>query len=89
MQELRSALGLPLPLPWHQRAFLPMLLPSEEVDAVRGKNLPQDLDRRKTGRMRGVLEDHRRFLPSDLHWRPVSLRAEHTTDGAAWLFWQH
>lgn len=79
MQELRRALGLPLPLPWHQRAFLPVPLPSEEVDAVWGKNLPQDLDHRKTARMRGVLEDHRRFLLSDLHWRPVSLQAEHTT----------
>lgn len=79
MQELRRALGLPLPLLWHQRAFLPVPLPSEEVDAVRGKNLPQDLDHRKTARMRGVLEDHRRFLLSDLHWRPVSPRAEHTT----------
>lgn len=79
VQELRRALVLPLPLPWHQRAFLPVPLPSEEVDAVRGKNLPQDLDHRKTARMRGVLEDHRRFLLSDLHWRPVSPRAEHTT----------
>lgn len=77
VEELRSALGLPLPLPWHQRAFLPVPQPSEEVDAVQGKNLPQELDRRKTARMRGVLEDRRCFLPSDFRWRSLSPWAEH------------
>lgn len=61
-----------LPLNWHQRAFLPVPQPSENVDAVKRKNLPQGLHCRRTAKVRGFLEDCSHFLQRD--FRPVCTR---------------